>query len=225
MLLITAAVVFILRRRIADENEVTKDFAMPDLETTSAVPAADVLGGATQSFQSTTSTEPQPAPAEATVVNQWTDENGYTWRAMSDGTNQWWTVVPNGNRSEQRGKNRGIFTEKSPLGPWSCLEHLSERCRWLSDQRAPVGEGPVVVLAEVALPCSRKPRGWRGSLDGHHHGRPLLIYHGLDERYPHASLRHHNAVLDAVVDLHHGFKNKDSATCFTSLVRVIARRP
>lgn len=91
MLLITAAVVFILRRRIADENEVTKDFAMPDLETTSAVPAADVLGGATQSFQSTTSTEPQPAPAEATVVNQWTDENGYTWRAMSDGTNQWWT--------------------------------------------------------------------------------------------------------------------------------------
>jgi hypothetical protein len=34
---------------------------------------------------------PSPAvPAETTVVNQWTDENGYTWRAMSDGTNQWW---------------------------------------------------------------------------------------------------------------------------------------
>jgi deoxyribodipyrimidine photolyase/predicted NAD/FAD-dependent oxidoreductase len=39
----------------------------------------------------------------------------------------------------------------------------------------------------------------------HHHNRPLLIYHGLDERYPHASLRHHNVVMDAAVDLHRGF--------------------
>ena len=30
------------------------------------------------------------APAEPTVVNQWTDENGHTWRVMSDGTNRWW---------------------------------------------------------------------------------------------------------------------------------------
>ena len=30
------------------------------------------------------------APAEPTVVNQWTDENGNTWRVMSDGTNRWW---------------------------------------------------------------------------------------------------------------------------------------
>jgi hypothetical protein len=29
-------------------------------------------------------------PAEPTVVNQWTDESGHTWRVMSDGTNRWW---------------------------------------------------------------------------------------------------------------------------------------
>ena len=33
---------------------------------------------------------PEVAPAEPTVVNQWTDENGHTWRVMSDGTNRWW---------------------------------------------------------------------------------------------------------------------------------------
>ena len=37
--------------------------------------------------------EPETAPAEPTMVNQWTDENGHTWRVMSDGTNRWW----NGN--------------------------------------------------------------------------------------------------------------------------------
>ena len=36
---------------------------------------------------------PVLAPAELTVVNQWTDENGHTWRVMSDGSNRWW----NGN--------------------------------------------------------------------------------------------------------------------------------
>ena len=24
------------------------------------------------------------------VVQQWTDEGGYTWRKMSDGSTQWW---------------------------------------------------------------------------------------------------------------------------------------
>ena len=38
-------------------------------------------------------TKPEPvAPAapEPSVVNQWTDETGHTWRVMSDGTNRWW---------------------------------------------------------------------------------------------------------------------------------------
>ena len=43
-----------------------------------------------------TETEPavveQPAApaAEPTVVNQWTDETGHTWRIMSDGSHRWW---------------------------------------------------------------------------------------------------------------------------------------
>ena len=36
------------------------------------------------------------------------------------------------------------------------------------------------------------------------HNRELLIYHGVDERYPNASLRHHNMILDAAVDMHDG---------------------
>ncbi|MBA45616.1 MAG: hypothetical protein CMB31_03405 [Euryarchaeota archaeon] len=27
---------------------------------------------------------------EATVVKQWTDENGHTWRIMNDDTHRWW---------------------------------------------------------------------------------------------------------------------------------------
>jgi len=30
------------------------------------------------------------APVEPTVVQQWTDDNGHTWRSMSDGSTLWW---------------------------------------------------------------------------------------------------------------------------------------
>jgi hypothetical protein len=29
-------------------------------------------------------------PVEPTVVQQWTDDNGHTWRSMSDGSTLWW---------------------------------------------------------------------------------------------------------------------------------------
>ncbi len=32
-----------------------------------------------------------PVAAEPTVLRQWTDEAGYTWRAMDDGKTYWWT--------------------------------------------------------------------------------------------------------------------------------------
>ena len=35
--------------------------------------------------------EQQPAVAEPQVLRQWTDDSGYTWRAMDDGTTYWWT--------------------------------------------------------------------------------------------------------------------------------------
>ena len=30
------------------------------------------------------------AAAKPKVVNQWSDDNGHTWRVMSDGTKRWW---------------------------------------------------------------------------------------------------------------------------------------
>ena len=33
---------------------------------------------------------PAVAPAEPKVVNQWTDDNGHTWRVMSDSSYRWW---------------------------------------------------------------------------------------------------------------------------------------
>ena len=84
-------------------------------------------------------------------------------------------------------------------------EHLEERCRWSSDERTPVGEGPVVVWLKSLFRVHENPAVDVGRWMAHHHDRPLLIYHGLDERYPHASLRHHNVVMDAALDLHRGF--------------------
>ena len=85
LLLIAAGVVLFLRRRSTEADEITKDFSLPDFADQHAVVPETTVNPM----------EPQsPSPAtlvEATVVNQWTDENGYTWRAMSDGTNQWWT--------------------------------------------------------------------------------------------------------------------------------------
>lgn len=83
--------------------------------------------------------------------------------------------------------------------------HLGERCRWHSEGRTPVGEGPVVVWLKSLFRTQENPAVDVARWMAHHHGRPLLIYHGLDERYPHASLRHHNVVMDAAVDLHRGF--------------------
>ena len=104
MIAITAAVVVVLRKRMADGDEgAAKDFGatelpggMPDM---SAQPAQSY--GATaiampdmtaQPVATPAVVEPEPVavPAEPTVVNQWTDENGHTWRVMSDGTNRWW---------------------------------------------------------------------------------------------------------------------------------------
>ncbi|MDP6233496.1 MAG: hypothetical protein QF839_04880 [Candidatus Poseidoniaceae archaeon] len=42
-------------------------------------------------FNSGDEEEPPTPPAEPQVVQQWTDEHGYTWRSMDDGTTLWWT--------------------------------------------------------------------------------------------------------------------------------------
>ena len=83
-------------------------------------------------------------------------------------------------------------------------EHLGERCKWHTEDRTPVGEGPVVVWLKSTFRTHENPVIDVGRILSGFHNRELLIYHGVDERYPNASLRHHNMILDAAVDMHDG---------------------
>jgi len=68
------------------------------VQAAAAQPAA-TQAAATQAVAAQPVTEQPAAPAvtppvaptaEPTVVNQWTDENGHTWRVMSDSSHRWW---------------------------------------------------------------------------------------------------------------------------------------
>ena len=63
--------------------------AMEPKETT-PLPQADPIQPAQQIYATPTPEPVQPMVAEPTVENQWTDENGHTWRRMSDGSTLWW---------------------------------------------------------------------------------------------------------------------------------------
>ena len=94
-----AGTVLFLRSRNSNTNS-SKDFALGGL--LNQLQPVDVSQYASQPVQQTQQFQqvqpvqtveviPQPVAVEATVVNQWTDENGYTWRSMSDGSTLWWT--------------------------------------------------------------------------------------------------------------------------------------
>ncbi len=88
LLIVVGAVIAFIRRRGGDAVVETKDFVSPmaQMETTA--------------ITTNVATSPEPVQAaptvapvqavELTVQNQWTDENGHTWRLMSDGSNLWW---------------------------------------------------------------------------------------------------------------------------------------
>ena len=63
--------------------------AMEPKETT-PLPQADPIQPAQQMYATPMPEPVQPMVAEPTVENQWTDENGHTWRRMSDGSTLWW---------------------------------------------------------------------------------------------------------------------------------------
>ena len=55
-----------------------------------ALPAAEPAQAAVQPVAAQPVAAQPVAAAEPKVVNQWSDDNGHTWRVMSDGTNRWW---------------------------------------------------------------------------------------------------------------------------------------
>ena len=96
-------------------------------------------------------------------------------------------------------------------------QHLAERTRHRNALGVPHGTGPVVVWLKSSFRLHENPAIEVGRHIAAQHDLPLLIYHGIDERYPHASLRHHTMLLDAAVDMDeesrkagHMMNNQDS---------------
>ena len=85
-------------------------------------------------------------------------------------------------------------------------EHLSERCKLANSKKELNGQGPVIVWLKSSLRTHENPALDAGRIIAAQHKRPLLVYQGIDERYPHANARHHNILFDAAVDMHHGCK-------------------
>ena len=83
-------------------------------------------------------------------------------------------------------------------------DHLHDRARAVNDIHQPNGEGPIVVWLKSALRVHENPAIDIGLLLADRYHKSLLIYQAIDERYPHASLRHHNMLLDGALDLHIG---------------------
>ena len=65
------------------------------LEASEPVQAAapvsvEPVQAAAEPIQPVQPVQPVAQPAEPQVVQQWTDDNGHTWRVMSDSTHRWW---------------------------------------------------------------------------------------------------------------------------------------
>ncbi len=82
--------------------------------------------------------------------------------------------------------------------------HLEDRSILVNTVASITGDGPVIVWLKSALRVHENPAIDVGRLIAQQYNVPLLIYQAIDERYPWASLRHHNMLLDGAVDLHQG---------------------
>ena len=83
-------------------------------------------------------------------------------------------------------------------------KYLSERCRHANNHLTIESSGPVVVWLKSSFRTEENPAIDAARIIANQFDLPLFIYHGIDERYPHASLRHHNMLLDASLDMHYG---------------------
>ena len=83
VVLVLAAVggLLFMRRKGSDSVEPKMTTPLPEMDSIQP----------SQPMYTTSTPEPvQPVMAEPTFENQWTDENGHTWRRMSDGSTLWW---------------------------------------------------------------------------------------------------------------------------------------
>lgn len=80
-------------------------------------------------------------------------------------------------------------------------EHLRERVQFVDHKTSIQNSGPVIVWLKSSHRFHENPAIDVGRVLAHKNDLPLLVYHGIDERYPYSSLRHHNSLLDAAVDV------------------------
>ena len=90
----------------------------------------------------------------------------------------------------------------------SLPNHLSDRIRMVNDYHEISNDGPIVVWLKSSLRVHENPAIDTGILLAERYQKSLLIYQAIDERYPHASLRHHNMLLDGACDLDSGCKSR-----------------
>ena len=88
LLVIAGAVVAFLRRQGDADVIETKDFTSPMMGIEPS-PMTEAVTSSPAVAQPMAAVAPVQA-VELTVENQWTDEQGHTWRLMSDGSNLWW---------------------------------------------------------------------------------------------------------------------------------------
>jgi len=83
--------------------------------------------------------------------------------------------------------------------------HLDERC---VRHPGPPAETPQYVLhwMRAALRLDENPTFDVACTMAEHLGLPVVIYQGIDERYPHASYRHHRFLLEGAADVAHRAK-------------------
>ena len=70
-----------LRNRVSDEDEI--EYSSDDLMEKSGYIPEQVLANSSTPMVN-------DYALQITIVQQWTDENGHSWRSMSDGSTEWW---------------------------------------------------------------------------------------------------------------------------------------
>ena len=92
------------------------------------------------------------------------------------------------------------FWSKGMTGGTALPVHLKERC---IHRHGPVPETPVFVLhwMRTAIRLDENPTFDVARTLADNLGLPLLVYHGIDERYPHASYRLHRFLLEGATDV------------------------